>query len=175
MEKSGEAPLMVRMILLGLVIGWGTVICAATPTHADKLPQCDCNELSATAPVWRLMLYAKDPTTWRIIPTGPRGELTIHRQNGSFRFHASGLPSGIQYGLCHYPGNGNVGTLLAQGRTSPGGLLDITGSGPVKPGKIWLVRYDDLAGVTGSLAPGAPVTLRSWHPASYLFESEALP
>lgn len=137
-------------------------------------PACFCNELAKGSPDWRLYLCAKDPATWRVLPSGGWGELAIHRPSGRYEFTGRGLRPGTTYALVHTSGHSPTGNVLACGRANGRGELRVAGAWTAWSGKFWLVLGEDLQGNCADLAPASPATLKVWHPADYLFETETL-
>jgi hypothetical protein len=135
---------------------------------------CFCNELAKSSADWRLYLCAKDPVTWRVLSSGGWGELAIHRPNGRFEFTGHGMRPATDYALVHTSGQSPSGGILACGRADERGELHTSGVWSAWRGKIWLVLGSDLQGKCSDLTPESPITLKAWHPADYLFETETL-
>ena len=139
-------------------------------------PACFCNELNSSSSDWRLYLVAKDPATWRVLESGAWGELTIHRPAGRVAFTGHGLRPTTDYALVRRAGQGPSpsGNVLVCGKSDNRGELRITGVWSVWSGKFWLVLGEDLQGRCADSTPESPATLKAWHPAAYLFETETL-
>jgi hypothetical protein len=117
----------------------------------------------------KLLLFAKNPSTWEIIKNGGSGKLVYREANGSFTFHAVKLQPRTAYALARYADAPPTGEILARGVSDARGRLELSGTWLNWTKKFWLVTVADLSG-----APGETGVLRAWHPENYLFEEKPL-
>jgi hypothetical protein len=113
-------------------------------------------------------LYAKDPATWKIRPSGAQGTLIYNVKSGRFIFTARKLKPHSGYVLVRNADTPPTGDLLARGTTNKAGELRLGGRWKDWTKKIWLVSRDDLT------LSGNRVTLIAWNPERYLFEENVL-
>lgn len=117
----------------------------------------------------KLLLFAKNPTTWTIVKNGPSGKLVYHEASGAFTLHATGLPPRATYALARYADAPPHGDILARGTSDSQGKLELNGVWRCWSKKFWLVAGDDVAGNVGGAG-----TLLAWRPERYLFEEKPL-
>jgi hypothetical protein len=115
-----------------------------------------------------LALYAKDPDTWKIRPSGAQGTLVYNEKTGRFSFTARKLKPLSGYVLVRNADTPPTGDLLALGTTNKAGELRLSGRWTDWTKKIWLVSGSDLT------ISGSRVTLIAWNPEQYLFEEKVL-
>lgn len=117
----------------------------------------------------RLLLIAKDPSTWSIVKGGARGKLSYHEASGAYALEASGLVPGASYALVRYVDSTQRGDLLARGVSDGQGRLALQGAWHNWSNKFWVVSGEDVGG-----APGSAASLKAWRPERYLFEEKPL-
>jgi hypothetical protein len=130
--------------------------------------QCPPDSAPNQAPRKTLLLFAKDPGTWKIIPHGAKGILSFNENTGRFTFTAAKLVPLKGYSLVRHDDGETLGDLLAKGLTDSAGRLSLTGTWQLWRGKVWLVPTDHTAEQSGRLR------LTAWRPAQVLFEEKVL-
>ncbi len=115
-----------------------------------------------------LALYAKDPKTWKIRPSGAQGTLIFNKKTGRFSFTAGKLKPLCGYVLVRNADTPPTGDLLARGTTNKAGELRLSGRWNNWTKKIWLVAGSDLT------VKGNRVKQIAWNPDQYLFEEKVL-
>jgi hypothetical protein len=130
--------------------------------------QCPPDSAPDQAPRKTLLLFAKDPGTWKIIPHGAKGILSFNESTGRFTFNAAKLAPLKGYSLVRHDDGETLGDLLAKGSTDSAGRLNLTGTWQLWRGKVWLVPTDLTALHSGRLR------LTAWRPAQVLFEEKVL-
>lgn len=121
-----------------------------------------------------LLLQAKDPVTWRIVPGGASGTLSYNAALGSFSFSAQRLSRQTEYLLVRYADAPPHGQILARGRTDHVGSLSLKGTWQDWTRKFWLVPGSDVVVETGGGDQPQRGRLIAWHPERYLFEDKIL-
>ena len=140
----------------------------------DAAMPCLCNELEIKSPDWRLYLYAKDPATWQVINGGAWGELNINHPSGKFRLEVHGLLPKTEYALVRYRGPALAAQIVLRFQVNDRGSFKSSGVWREWSEKFWVVLGSDLQENPADFKPGTRATPKDWHPAQYLFESEAL-
>lgn len=115
-----------------------------------------------------LLLYAKNPATWRIVEAGGAGRLRYAETTGRFSFAAWGLAAETEYALVRHADDPASGRILARGVSDRQGALQLSGSWQDWTQKFWLVPAADLT------LQGDRARLTNWHPERYLFENKLL-
>lgn len=116
----------------------------------------------------RLLLLAKNPSSWKIVKGGPKGSMTYLESTGEFAFSAAGLPPRSGYALVRYADAPPAVELLARGVTDHQGKLELRGGWRNWTRKFWLVSGEDVEG------RGSAAKLVNWRPHRYLFEEKQL-
>jgi len=153
--------------LAGMAVAVGVMVALmlpASPLSAASVPQ-------PPAPVGKkkLLLFAKNPSTWAIAGNGGRGTLLYRETGGAFSLTASGLQRQSAYALVRYADAPPAVDVLARGTSSEQGTLQLAGAWRNWTKKFWLVSGDDVVGSVGSSG-----SLRAWRPERYLFEEKQL-
>jgi hypothetical protein len=117
----------------------------------------------------KLLLFAKNPSTWAIVSNGAQGKLVYREASGTFTLTATGLQPRSPYALVRYADSPPNGDIVARGRSDEHGALELSGIWKNWTKKFWVVAGDD---VTGSV--GEHGTLKVWRPDRYLFEEKPL-
>jgi hypothetical protein len=117
----------------------------------------------------KLLLFAKNPSTWAIVKGGASGRLTYREASGAFTLHAAGLHPGSSYALVRYADAPPKGEILARGTSDERGKLELNGVWRNWTKKFWLVAGEDVSGNAGEAG-----ILRAWRPERYLFEEKPL-
>lgn len=140
------------------------------PGHAlsDRKGPADGAAARSQTPQKTLRLFAKNPSTWKIIPGGAKGLLSFDENTGRFTFTAEKLKSLREYSLVRHSDGETLGDLLAAGRSDQAGRLSLTGTWQVWSGKVWLVPSEHTAPSSGRLR------LTAWRPKQVLFEEKVL-
>lgn len=146
--------------LSALVIAFSAFVCiAAKPCPGTK----------AVSGNKQLLLYAKNPSTWKIVKTGAGGKLIYSESTGAFTLKASGLSPHTAYALIRYADTPPGAEILARGVSDDRGSLDMAGIWWNWTRKFWLVSGEDVAGRAGEAG-----SLRAWRPDRYLFEEKPI-
>ena len=119
-------------------------------------------------PQGKLLLFAKDPASWKMVPKGAAGVLNYREQSGDFTFAAARLAPLTGYALVRYGDFPATAGLLAEGYSDREGVLHLAGIWKQWSKKIWLVLRSDL------VISGSQVAAKAWHPERYLFEEKEL-
>ena len=134
---------------------------------------CHAADRARKAPVStgkkKLLLFAKNPATWKIVRGRGNGKMVYHAASGAFTLNASGLRSGTAYTLVRYADEAPKVELLAGGESDRQGRLRLAGTWRDWTKKFWLVTTKDVQGTAGMAG-----TLTAWHPERYLFEEKPL-
>lgn len=117
----------------------------------------------------RLLLFAKNPATWKVVKNGGNGKLIYSEKTGAFTLNAAGLYHRSPYALIWYADAPPRAEILARGVSDEAGRLELSGVWRNWTSKFWLVSGEDVAGKVGY-----PGSLRAWRPDRYLFEEKAL-
>ena len=117
----------------------------------------------------KLLLFAKNSTTWAIVKNGASGKIIYHEATGAFTLQATGLFPGGSYALVRYDDAPPRADILARGTSDERGRLEMNGVWRNWSKKFWLVSGEDVAGKVGEA-----VSLRAWRPERYLFEEKPL-
>lgn len=146
--------------LSALVIAFSAFVCIAAKP---------CPETKAASGNKQLLLYSKNPSTWKIVKTGAGGKLIYSESTGAFTLKASGLSPRTAYALIRYADAPPRAEILARGVSDDRGSLNLSGLWRNWTRKFWLVSGEDVAGRTGEAG-----SLRAWRPDRYLFEEKPL-
>lgn len=117
----------------------------------------------------KLLLFAKNPSTWAIVKNGANGKLVYREATGNFTLTATGLQPRTQYALVRYADAPPNGDIVARGRSDGNGNLELSGVWNNWTKKFWVVAGDDVTGSVGEYG-----TLKAWRPDRYLFEEKPL-
>lgn len=117
----------------------------------------------------KLLLFAKNPTTWKIVKNGGSGKLVYHQATGAFTVKASGLHPRSSYALVRYADASPQGDIVARGRSDHKGKLELNGIWYNWTNKFWIVAGEDVSGNVGENG-----MLKAWRPERYLFEGKPL-
>ena len=127
------------------------------------------NPASSDSGKRKLLLFAKNPSTWSIIKNGAHGKLVYREATGTFTLTATGLQPRSSYALVRYADSPPIGDIVARGYSNENGSLELSGIWKNWTKKFWVVAGDDVSGNVGELG-----TLKSWRPERYLFEEKPL-
>jgi hypothetical protein len=116
----------------------------------------------------RLLLFAKNPSTWAIITGGAAGSMTYREKSGEFTLKAAGLHPRASYALIRYADAPPQADVIIRGFSDARGVLELRGSWYNWTRKFWLVAGEDVAG------SGTAGKMTAWHPDRYLFEEKPL-
>jgi len=140
---------------------------------ALSAPACIAAEPGSKAPVKsskkRLLLFAKNPATWKVVKNGGNGKLIYSEKTGAFSLNAAGLYHRSPYALIRYADAPPKAEILARGMSDEAGRLELSGVWRNWTRKFWLVSGEDVAGSIGGAG-----SLRAWRPDRYLFEEKPL-
>jgi hypothetical protein len=117
----------------------------------------------------KLLLFAKNPTTWAIIKNRGTGKLIYREATGVFTLNAAGLRPLSSYALIRYADAPPRAEILSKGVSDKSGNLELTGVWRDWTRKFWLVSGEDVAGNVGEAG-----SMRAWRPDRYLFEEKQL-
>lgn len=117
----------------------------------------------------KLLLFAKNPATWKIIKGGASGKMVYHAATGAFTLNASGLRHHAAYTLVRFAGEAPKVDIVARGTSDGTGTLKLKGTWRNWTKKFWLVPSEDSRGKIGEAG-----TLTAWRPDRYLFEEKEL-
>ncbi len=117
----------------------------------------------------KLLLFAKNPSTWSIIKNGAHGKLVYREATGNFTLTATGLQPQSSYALVRYADSPPNGDIVARGYSNENGSLELSGIWKNWTKKFWVVAGDDVSGSVGEYGK-----LKSWRPDRYLFEEKPL-
>lgn len=143
-----------------LIVLWVSASGAAQP-GPDKNP--------ATSGRKKLLLFAKDPATWRIVKGGGSGTLIYREASGAFTLSAAQLHPRAPYALIRCSEAPARAQIVAWGTSDGAGVLELSGNWRTWSKKFWLVSGEDVAGEVGAAG-----SLRAWRPERYLFEEKSL-
>ena len=115
----------------------------------------------------KLLLFAKNPTTWAIDKNGGTGKLVYRSAKGTFTLSAEGLQPRSAYALIRYADVPPKAEILARGVSDARGRLELTGTWHNWTKKFWLVAGEDVMGAAGEAG-----SLRAWRPDRYLLEEK---
>ncbi len=148
-----QVSIAVSLLLLSSVLGSG----AAERTACGK-------DIAGTK---RLLLFAKNPSSWKIIKGGAKGIMIYREETGKFTLTANGLSPRSPYAIVRYAGTPPTVEILIRGASDDRGKIGLSGSWGNWTGKFWLVAGDDVEG-------GSAGRLINWRPRRYLFEEKPL-
>lgn len=148
------------LLLSALVIAFSAFVCIAAKP---------CPETKAVRGNKQLLLYAKNPSTWKIVKTGAGGKMIYNESTGAFTFKASGLSPRAAYALIRYADAPPGAEILARGVSDDRGSLEMAGVWRNWARKFWLVSGEDVVGGAGKAG-----SLCAWRPDRYLFEEKPL-
>jgi hypothetical protein len=117
----------------------------------------------------KLLLFTKNPSSWRIIKGGASGKLIYREKNGTFTLTASGLLPRSSYALIRCADAPPHAEILVRGTSDQHGLLTSQGVWKNWTRKFWLVSGEDVSGNAGDKG-----SFRAWRPERYLFEEKQL-
>lgn len=117
----------------------------------------------------KLLLFAKNPSTWSIVKNGANGKLVYHEATGAFSLAAAGLKPRSPYALIRIDEAAQKAEILARGVSNQQGKLELSGNWRNWTKKFWVVSGEDITGKAGENG-----TLKAWRPDRYLFEEKAL-
>jgi hypothetical protein len=117
----------------------------------------------------KLLLFAKNPTTWEIIRGGASGNMVYHAASGAFTLNATKLNPGEAYVLIRYNDEPPKVEILARGTSDKRGKLALSGMWHNWTKKFWMVPAEDVSGKIGEVGK-----LTAWRPDNYLFEEKPL-
>jgi len=117
----------------------------------------------------KLLLFAKNPSTWSIVINGAHGKIVFREATGNFTLTAAGLMPRSSYALVRYADVPPNGDIVARGQSNELGKLELNGIWKNWTKKFWVVAGDDVTGSVGSSG-----TLTAWRPDRYLFEEKPL-
>jgi hypothetical protein len=117
----------------------------------------------------KLLLFAKNPVTWKIINGGGTGKVLYQESTGSFTLIAANISPRTHYALVRYADAAPKVEVLARGESDGQGRLQLAGVWQNWTRKFWLVPGEDVSGKVGE--GGA---LIAWRPDRYLFEEKPL-
>lgn len=152
------------LLLVAALLGTaGPLPCAAAPKPAKQAP----------APVVtgkkKLLFFAKNPATWKIVKGGGHAKMVYHAASGAFTLTAAGLRPDSAYTLIRFAGEAPKVELLAAGESDRKGGLKLAGTWHDWTKKFWIVPTSDVSGTIGGSG-----TLTAWRPKFYLFEEKEL-
>ena len=130
------------------------------------LPVAVCNAASGKK---KLLLFAKNPSTWAIVKGGASGKMVYRESTGVFTLSAVGLHPRSSYVLVRYADAPPHVEILAKGASDGRGRLESGGVWRNWTRKFWLVPAEDVSGKVGEAG-----TLTAWRPDRYLFEEKPL-
>jgi hypothetical protein len=146
--------------LAALVIAFSAFVCKAAEP---------CPETKAVSGNKQLLLYAKNPSTWKIVKTGAGGKMIYRESTGPFSLKAFGLSPRTEYALVRYADAPPGAEILARGMSDDRGRLNMTGVWRNWTRKFWLVLGEDVVGKAGKAG-----SMRAWRPDRYLFEEKPI-
>lgn len=117
----------------------------------------------------KLLLFAKNPDTWKIVKMGAHAKMVYHAASGVFTLNAAGLRPRTAYTLVRFAGEAPKVELLAAGESDRSGGLKLAGKWHDWTKKFWIVPTSDVNGTIGGNG-----TLTAWRPNLYLFEEKEL-
>jgi len=117
----------------------------------------------------KLLLFAKNPSTWTIIKGGASGKLVYREANGAFTLTAAGLQPRLSYTLVRFADVPPWVEILATIESDKQGSLEVSGVWHNWTQKFWLVPAVDVSGKVGEAGK-----LIAWRPDRYLFEEKPL-
>jgi hypothetical protein len=117
----------------------------------------------------KLLLFAKNPSTWFIVKEGANGKLIYHESSGIFTLNAAGLMPLRSYTFVRYADTPPQVEILAARESDKLGRLELSGIWHNWTKKFWLVSSEDVKGKAGKAG-----VLTAWHPDRYLFEEKLL-
>jgi len=141
-----------------LVIAFSAFVCTAAGP---------CPETKAVRGNKQLLLYAKNPSTWKIVKTGAGGKMIYNESTGAFTVKASGLFPRTEYALVRYADAPPGVEILGRGISDDHGRLNLSGVWRNWTRKFWLVLGEDVVSRSGKAG-----SLRAWRPNKYLFEEK---
>ena len=140
---------------------------------ALSVPVCPAAEPDSKSPASsgrkKLLLFAKNPSSWSSIKQGGSGKMIYRESTGAFILNASGLRPRSAYALIRYADAPPKAEILARGETNSRGQLELRGTWRNWTCKFWLVPGEDVAGKVGEAG-----SLLAWRPEKYLFEEKQL-
>jgi hypothetical protein len=127
------------------------------------------SQLPASSGKKKLLLLAKNPSTWARIKTGGTGTMIYREAIGAFSLKASGLLPRSRYALVRYADKPPHAEILARGESDGQGGLELNGVWQNWTRKFWLVSGEDVQGKVGEAG-----SFVAWRPKRYLFEEKQL-
>lgn len=145
---------------LMLITALATTICQAAQP-APKTPVSTGKK--------KLLLFAKNSSTWKIVKGGGSGKMVYHAASGAFTLKASGLHPRTSYTFIRYADDPSKVDILAKKTSNERGKLELAGNWHDWTKKFWLVPTEDVKGNVGATG-----TMIAWRPERYLFEEKPL-
>ncbi len=152
---------LIRTTLVLAVVFPALLLFSHAAGPASKIPAPGGNR--------KLILFAKDPVTWKIIKEGGSGNMLYRKSTGVFSLTASGLIPRSSYALVRYSDTPPSAEIIARGKSDGLGRLALSGTWHNWTRKFWVVSGEDVVGNVGETG-----SLRAWRPHRYLFEAKQL-
>ncbi|MBJ6725147.1 hypothetical protein [Geomesophilobacter sediminis] len=163
MQRAARGEDALRYRVATLAIASALLLALTTIANAEPPPTAP-----AKSGKKRLLLFAKNPSSWTVVKGGANGNLLYRASTGDFTLAAQGLAPRSRYALIRYADRPPQAEVLARGTSDDRGRLALRGRWENWTRKFWLVSGEDVEGTHGS------ARLVNWRPERYLFEEKQL-